>query len=379
MKPLTLSRYILDDTIGRSQELQSLDSHVQTAMDWLCLAQDSQPNGGVSLRYSLLKGWDASYPETTGYIIPTFFHYAVLTQRDEYFLRAIRMADWELSIQSQDGSFNGGPLGSGYDSFVFDTGQIIFGLIAAHKTTRKDQYINAATKAGKWLIRAQDGDGAWRKCTFHSIPHTYYTRVAWALAELGAYVGDDTYSKAASQNIDWALAKQRNNGWFDCAGFTERAHSAPYTHTIAYTIRGILETALLLNKKACLDAVKRSADALTSAICTNGSYFDAYNSDWRPTSSVSCLTGNAQIAIILLRLYKITGVVEYFKTAQKAIRFLCQHQRLNGPPQTLGAIAGSYPIWGRYQRFAFPNWATKFFVDALLLEQTLSPSPTDPN
>ena len=36
-----------------------------------------------------------------------------------------------------------------------------------------------------------------------------------------------------------------------------------------------------------------------------------------------------------------------------------------------GAISGSYPIWGEYQRLAFPNWATKFFVDALLLEETL--------
>ena len=30
-----------------------------------------------------------------------------------------------------------------------------------------------------------------------------------------------------------------------------------------------------------------------------------------------------------------------------------------------GAIAGSHPIWGRYSRFEFPNWAAKFFVDAV--------------
>jgi hypothetical protein len=32
-----------------------------------------------------------------------------------------------------------------------------------------------------------------------------------------------------------------------------------------------------------------------------------------------------------------------------------------------GAIAGSYPIYGRYERLKYPNWATKFFVDALLM------------
>ena len=31
-----------------------------------------------------------------------------------------------------------------------------------------------------------------------------------------------------------------------------------------------------------------------------------------------------------------------------------------------GAIAGSYPIWGRYAPLTFPNWATKFFIDALI-------------
>jgi len=32
-----------------------------------------------------------------------------------------------------------------------------------------------------------------------------------------------------------------------------------------------------------------------------------------------------------------------------------------------GGIAGSWPIWGAYSRFEFPNWAAKFFADALML------------
>jgi hypothetical protein len=33
-----------------------------------------------------------------------------------------------------------------------------------------------------------------------------------------------------------------------------------------------------------------------------------------------------------------------------------------------GAIAGSAPIWGAYSRFEFPNWAAKFFADALMMD-----------
>ena len=33
-----------------------------------------------------------------------------------------------------------------------------------------------------------------------------------------------------------------------------------------------------------------------------------------------------------------------------------------------GGVPGSSPYYGRYMAFRQPNWATKFFIDALLLE-----------
>lgn len=33
-----------------------------------------------------------------------------------------------------------------------------------------------------------------------------------------------------------------------------------------------------------------------------------------------------------------------------------------------GAIPGSAPMWGAYSRFEFPNWAAKFFADALMMD-----------
>ena len=51
-------------------------------------------------------------------------------------------------------------------------------------------------------------------------------------------------------------------------------------------------------------------------------------------------------------------------------RFLKGRQVLrNVNDKIYGAIAGSYPIWGKYIHFTYPNWAVKFFVDALLLEE----------
>src|SRR5262245_34594310 len=42
-------------------------------LNWLARAQDNSAtnDGGVARHYSLVSGWGPSYPESTGYIIPT--------------------------------------------------------------------------------------------------------------------------------------------------------------------------------------------------------------------------------------------------------------------------------------------------------------------
>ena len=52
--------------------------HLRSALEWLVAAQDATPDDGISRGYSFAystyfrgRGWQPSYPETTGYIIPT--------------------------------------------------------------------------------------------------------------------------------------------------------------------------------------------------------------------------------------------------------------------------------------------------------------------
>ena len=33
-----------------------------------------------------------------------------------------------------------------------------------------------------------------------------------------------------------------------------------------------------------------------------------------------------------------------------------------------GALAGSFPLFGGYMRAGYPNWATKYLLDALMLQ-----------
>jgi hypothetical protein len=81
-------------------------------IDWLCRAQDNSASadGGVAREYSLTHGWATSYPETTGYIIPTLLAYADRSGRRDLVDRARRMADWLVSIQLAQGGFQGARL-----------------------------------------------------------------------------------------------------------------------------------------------------------------------------------------------------------------------------------------------------------------------------
>ena len=58
--------------------------HLLAAVEWLERAQDITGNGGVSGRYLLGHGWSSSYPETTGYIIPTFLALSKKLKRETH-------------------------------------------------------------------------------------------------------------------------------------------------------------------------------------------------------------------------------------------------------------------------------------------------------
>src|SRR5271154_3912895 len=63
---------------------------------WIVRAQDGAPNGdgGVSRSYAIGRGWEAAYPEVTGYIVPTMVDYARLRGDPNKLDRARRMIDW---------------------------------------------------------------------------------------------------------------------------------------------------------------------------------------------------------------------------------------------------------------------------------------------
>lgn len=356
--------------IARGKRSISMRRSLEAAYGWLCAAQDATPDDGVAGWYCLLRGWSTSYPETTGYIIPTFLTYARVMQQPEARERAIRMAGWEVEVQLPSGAVRSGVLGTKVGPAVFNTGQVLFGWVTAYQATRDECYAAAAERAAEWLCHNQDADGAWRKdlsLLTDSSVQTYNVRAAWGLALAGRALDEPRWVEAARKNCDWALTQQQPNGWFKNNGFADG--EAPLLHTIGYTLEGLLGAGELLDDERYVHAARGGVGPLVDIYRTSGALRGRYEANWRATVSWRCLTGEAQMALVLSRLAKYEGADGAFaRTAQAMLEGLARIQDTESPyPQSRGGLAGSEPLWGGYCPLAYVNWAAKFYLDALLL------------
>lgn len=363
---------ILADLIGTARQPErDHDTHLKAAIGWLCRAQDLRDgktdSGGVSVGWSFEDGWLPSYPETSGYIVETFIAASELLNQPDLLHRAHRIIDWELSIQNADGSFPGHFGEAGSRPVIFNTGQIMHGLVSGYVELNLQECLQAAVKAGRWLVKQQDEDGCWHRSTHNAIPHTYNTRAAWALLRVGLIANEPKLEKAAVQNLNWALTQQTESGWFASNAFT--SNRPPFTHTIAYAIRGFLESGLLINEERFIAAAEKAARIMANAQREDGWLAGSFDDGWVPSGHYCCLTGLAQMTIIWKRLMQNSGSNEFSSSVQWALSYLKRNHTINGRhDQVDGGVAGSVPIWETYSRFEYPNWAAKFFADSLIME-----------
>ncbi len=352
-------------------------AHLQATIAWLYAAQDATSDGGVAQAYFVRKRrWTNSYPETTGYIIPTILRYAEASDNSEAYDRARRMSDWECDIQLADGGVVAGAIGDSQKPTVFNTGQVLFGWVRAAEVFGTERYFTSAKRAADWLCRAQDDDGCWRRfgspMTSVSV-NTYNTRTAWALARAHALLGEERFLDAAVQNCQWALTRANAAGWL--ADNCLLDPSQPYLHTIAYAMRGLLEVGAYAEQQDMVDIAVQIGDALLPRIPASGFMPGRFDAHWRPTVRWSCLTGNAQLALNYGRLFQLTGRTSYREALETLNRFTRRTQHIDGPLPHRGAVQGSFPIDGGYHPSQYPNWAAKFLADALMMEEDLTSDP----
>jgi hypothetical protein len=365
--PIAAKLESLKDLGGLPSKDPGPERAIEAAIDWLAAAQDNSvtKDGGVARHYSYIRGWGPSYPETTGYIIPTLIKHA--EERDDAILmrRAEKMLDWLVSIQFPEGGFQAGTAGvKTAVPCTFNTGQILLGLAAGVRAFG-NKYTEPMKKAADWLVNTQDRDGCWRRfpSPFAAVGEkSYETHVAWGLLAASDVDGNGAYLNAALSNVNWALQYQSDNGWFEKCCLTDPSH--PLTHTLGYVFRGVLEAYLRTKEVRLQNACRKLADGLLVAKRNDGFLPGRLSSKWQGAVSWACLTGSVQIAYCWFVMYQLTGEGKYLEAALSTNKFVRKTQHLSGPAEVRGAIKGSFPVFGEYGKYEFLNWAAKFFIDA---------------
>jgi len=363
---------ILGDFFGVANPIKSNHEHLIKSVEWLCKAQDATPDDGVSRMYQLSKGWGSSYPETTGYIIPTMLQYGEYYNNNDVVSRAERMTKWLQKIQHASGYIQGGTITDEQSPAIFNTGQVLFGYCAAYESFKDESVRISALRAADYLLSQQDNDGHWRKnlsrfCTPDSEFFSFNIRTAWALCRTAIVFNEKKYEQSARRNFEVIHSLASEVGWFEnnCLTLSDN----PLLHTIAYTLQGLLEMSVLFDANDALQTVQTACQKIMDNFKQRNSLYGRYNKDWLPTVKWRCLTGEAQMSCIWLRLYYLTNNIEFKNNALLLLKMLKQTQCLESKNVNIvGGIKGSFPVYGDYGKYEYPNWAAKFFVDALMLE-----------
>lgn len=269
------------------------------------------------------------YPEVTGYFIPSLIRWG-------YRELALKYAKWLVQTQNEDGSWSDVYGGKPY---IFDTAQILKGLIAAKSIGLDGD--NSILKGCDWILSRmldsgrllQEDTSAWdfKQNPDIELIHIYCLS---PIIDSGKAFDRPDYIEKAKKILEYYknqyLDSIRNFGML--------------SHFYAYVIEGLID----IGESDLAEEAMKSVEKLQR---DDGFVPGMPNVNW------TCSTGLFQFAIIWYRLGNVSR-------GKKAFDYACHLQNISG------GWYGSYSINGQGGRPPyFPDqeisWAVKFFLDAL--------------
>lgn len=342
-----------------------IDAHLH----FILKSIDANKGMGSSAFYSRLRhpvgGWAEAYPETTGYIIPTLLQ--AEKQLGISLKSYVQSCIYWLSeeVQMSSGAFPSLYSGNEKES-LFNSAQIALGFLAYTEHFPSDEKILLSElDLLNWFVENVDKVDADIHYKKDFVP-SYYTRVVWPCLLLAKKYKHRVLKDKAFHLLDVIINRSLGEGDFPRdAGFSG---DKAFSHTIAYTIRGLLEINELYPNEEREEILNRLVQGQMKAIDeAGGKMAGSYDLNWKGDYSFRCLTGEYQWAIIFLRMYGREGEQVFLQYAER----LLEEDFSSNILFPIGAVYGSKPFWKSYMRFKAPNWAAKFGLDALLLHKKL--------
>lgn len=311
---MTLSLLTKIDSKRKQLEVPLWYSY-EAALNWLIV--NHLPGAGIAVSNLEQK----SYPEVTGYLIPT------LLEAGEKKL-ALELARWLVSIQMPDGGF-ADP--DGLASHLFDTGQVLRGLLAVIEIFPEVE--SSIRKAADWMLASGDEgiirpapSSPWSQRYGGKISENIHLYALPPLLEVGHLLSDSRYIRSVEQSIEYYVNKP------DVLRFEI------ITHFYGYVLEALVDLGRTdlarvgLNKVIEIQSREGTIPALPGV-------------EWM------CSPGSAQMAVVGYKL----GLIDF---ANAAVDYLQTVQ------MSSGGFLGSYGPGAAYGPNTEPSWACKYFLDA---------------
>lgn len=344
------------DLGGKDQLVNALTN----SLAWIKKSINNNPHHLSSAHRTIWNSWSHAYIETSGYIIPTLIKASKLLGEPQLLELSSTLSNSLIHFQNSDGSF--------YQSvknktpYVFDTAQVLLGLLAFHKET--GEHLEKIKRCYNWIIGQIDEGGQFKSYNYKKDYNpSYYSRVLWPLA-----LYEKKFLTKISPQVEklerYLLGLENENSSFKQWSFDGR--ETAFSHTIIYTLRGLYEYALLKDNKHLIKQMSSISSSILSfnnrpSFILNGEY----NQSWAFQSKYICSAGSAQFGVVLLKMLKGGHIELDHKFIVRLIEPLLKNQK-QYKFGTKGGVSSSIPSWGPYQRFKETNWTQKFFADVII-------------
>jgi len=266
-----------------------------------------------------------SYPEVTGYYIPT------LLQAGEKAL-ALEFARWLVTIQLSDGAMPGP---GDQRSYAFDTGQVLRGWVAL--APEYPEFLAPLRKSCDWLIQSSTDEGrfpvpseaTWSLGKRGTISEGIHIYILPPLKQAAVLLQDAEIEAFVTRSL--AFYKRH----IDLTNFKQ---SNALTHFYAYIQEALFDLGEI-------DLAKKGMASAAAFQQESGAVPAYHDIQW------VCSTGLIQLALVW---YKLGD----FDRAEKAMTFAESLQNAGG------GFFGSYGANAQYFQDAEIGWAVKYYMDA---------------
>jgi malonyl-CoA O-methyltransferase len=306
----------------------ALERSIKKAFLWI--ENNSIQNEGIIVNTQM----KISYPEVTGYYIPT-----LLTWNDKE--RAIAYSQWLCEVQHESGSWRDP---AGKIDCIFDTGQIFRGLLEVYELNHDDNIKQALQKACQWLLTQIDDDGvidapdvaAWDG----TVPDYILLYALEPILRVATLLKDEALILKSKKAIDNFLSK------------TDLTNFSCLSHFHAYIMEALCDLGYrerALEGMSIIEKLQRKDGSVPAYI----------DKKW------VCSTAMFQYAIVWYKLDKT-------EQADKVFTYALNLQNSSGgwygsygePYKTLSKLGRFIPSFGMYFPKAEISWAVKYFLDA---------------